>query len=425
MINSFSSRLCRVEADDTLRDRMEIRSINSEYDRYKVSQSERDHFVDKSVVVPSVFPSSKNNLEGAFVPLVDRNVAQLGTVECLFCRKREGVDAPKPDDASLDVGDKDDIWLLKSAHSAALVTKIKRMFQRLFYLLLSQCYSGEKSKGYLQKSLYFNCRASLYFREEAGARVMNLVLGKFPCGAREVENWYQSRVYCETLALDGLCFPVLAVKDVSPCEMVNIKKLKERISSDVFSDGTSASARPRECFKFVGDPALLYFLRILLLGDEDCLKSDNYLLKRGEEENPAMVGIDFGMAFYQNGGRFKSSESKEQLLERIMRKSWKHCLQYGVTQTMIELLKKMEASDPGYLNEKLDDALKLINACTEEELNECLDRVPDTIVSGTGESERTRLKKSLLWRKGLVSKLLSTSSLCSVDHARPLYLSRY
>jgi hypothetical protein len=34
---------------------------------------------------------------------------------------------------------------------------------------------------------------------------------------------------------------------------------------------------------------------------------------------------------------------------------------------MIELLEKMEASDPGYLNAKLYDALRLINLCTEEE----------------------------------------------------------
>jgi hypothetical protein len=71
------------------------------------------------------------------------------------------------------------------------------------------------------------------------------------------------------------------------------------------------------------------------------------------------------------------------MLVTIMRKSWKHYLQYYVTQTMIELLEKMEASDPGYLNAKLYDALRLINLCTEEELDECLDRVPESVVSKT------------------------------------------
>jgi hypothetical protein len=86
-----------------------------------------------------------------------------------------------------------------------------------------------------------------------------------------------------------------------------------QFSSDGFADGTSISTKPRECFESVGDPALLYFLRILLLGDEDCLKADNYLIKLGEESKPIMVGIDFGMVFYHNSRRLKSSKSKEDM----------------------------------------------------------------------------------------------------------------
>ncbi|GAA4648332.1 hypothetical protein GCM10023116_05990 [Kistimonas scapharcae] len=236
---------------------------------------------------------------------------------------------------------------------------------------------------------------------------MQLVLGKLSEGEEGAERWYRARVYCEMQ--DGqVVHPELAVKDVSPCEGVDFERLISEIEQASRARPPSARVLPRDYFKAGGDPALLYFLRLLLLADEDCLKAGNYLIKRDpdEKQRPEFVGIDWGMIFYRGGSKLRSSVSKEQLLQRVMKKSWKHYAQYSCRTTMIELLQRMEELDPGYLSLKFDEALRLIQACTPEELNQCVDRVPDVAVDGAAESERARIQGHLAWRRGLAERFL-------------------
>ena len=383
----------------------------------RVTKQDYEHFVAHSKDVNEIialdnkqmFDNQENDSKGLFSPLPWRQVASEGTVTGIFCGKRvDDGESRDEDEPGPGVERNDhDIWFLKSVHLSSLATEIKRMAQSLFYRTLSCFCSGDRSNFYLQKSLYFYSKTNLYFREEAGARLMQLVLSKLPQGEREAERWYRSRVYCEHRTRNDQYFvhPELAVKDVSPCEGVNFDRLIGDIERASHPSYPHSVVRPRDYFKASGDPALLYFLRLLLLGDEDCLKAGNYLIKRDGKQRPEFVGIDWGMIFYRGGSKLRSSVSKEQLLQRVMKKSWKHYAQYSCRTTMVELLQRMEALDPGYLSVKFDQALQLIKACTPEELNECVNRVPDVAVGGAVKGEKARIQEQLTWRRGLAAAL--------------------
>ncbi len=378
---------CCPRVREVRQDDQNTQLVNLQNRRLKITEADYNHFRDDGegiVVVKLLHDASDTNDNGLFVPLNDRQIERAGTVTSQFAGKRieDQVsivdDNPPPDVAR----EEHDVWFLKWVHISSISTEIKRLIQGLVFWVLSFVHLGEMSRYYRQKALYFYRTITEFYREHFGSKLFKLLMSKLPpdpsVESVAAENFYRTAVYCELAdpaESDGQFFahPVLASKKISEAVDVNISQIRRELYLNTMSDD---SVRMRDYFKASGDPALLYFLRILT-GDEDCLKPNNFMIRRVEGEKPEFVAIDFGMIMYRRMRDIFSANTIEQALAKCMVKSYKHGIQYAFQDNMIELLRFMEDCDRGYLLVKFRQALNLIHQCTEQELLDCTAGIPN------------------------------------------------
>ncbi len=364
--------------------------INLQNRRLRITGADYHHFRNdgEGIVVDKLLHDASDvNNNGLFTPLNDRQVDRAGTVTSQFAGKRRedevsiAVDNPQQEDntAQIVAREEYDVWFLKWVHISSIATEIKRLIQGLVFWVLSFVHIGEMSQYYRQKALYFYRTITEFYREHFGSKLFKLLVSKLPSDPSSetvsAENFYRTAVYCELSEEDGQFFahPVLASKKISDAVDVNVSELRRELYLNSISD---ESVRMRDYFKASGDPALLYFLRILT-GDEDCLKPNNFMIRRVEGEKPEFVAIDFGMIMYRRMRDIFSANTIEQALAKCMVKSYKHGIQYAFQDNMIELLRFMEEYDRGYLLVKFRQALNLIHQCTEQELLDCTAGIPN------------------------------------------------
>ena len=266
------------------------------------------------------------------------------------------------------------VWHLKSPGKESPRERRKRKFQKIIYGLLGQKY----------KAAYYDDHKLLVQKEVLATNIYRtVILG----GSKPDEN-FAEEFQC------GYSFD-----EVNKRHCVASKHL------DHYDNASTLFYRNVEgpewrIFDETHNPATNLVIRRFLLGDEDYLKLDNYMIKQNQDRSARtrMYCIDFGMAFY-NMFRLPQRCSIGQFTERLMGKSKKHRVQYRGKPTIHTVLESM---NPGQVDRGIRSGLQKIALLDEKLLGMQLRHIHDP---GARQSLLTLLQhrrdqaRAILWPK--------------------------
>lgn len=241
---------------------------------------------------------------------------------------------------------KEGTWHLKTPGREAKAEKLKRFFQKFIYRVTGQIY----------KAHFYKDNEVLAQREVLAANVYKEVLCNWSPDPK-FQSDYQVE-YSYDQPEQQFC---VAAKHL-----------------ELFKDGSKMLPNLDDTPEFDAyvpnhDPITNLVIRRFLLGDEDYLKLDNYMYREDVDQpgKARLYSIDFGMSFY-NQFRLPEQCSVQQFVEKLMKPSRKHRMQYRNKPTLLSLV---GSSDSLEVQLSVERALTMISMLDDSRLEKLVGHV--------------------------------------------------
>lgn len=257
-------------------------------------------------------------------------------------------------------------WHLKTPGKEASTERFKRFLQKMIYWVTGKPY----------KSSYFDDHQLLTQREVLAANVYKTAMLASPDGtAQHSDSMDRFNDEYEV----GYSFDS-GDSDHQASHSIAARHLNGYAdASELFSEAVLPTL---DDFDEDFDPVTNLVIRRFLLGDEDCLKPENYMFSKIKECDGRMrvklCAIDFGMGFY-NCFDLPDRCSLETFQQRLLTPSWKHTLQYRGKPTLLTLL---ENQDDQRIQGLVKNALGKIARMDDQALEALAGHIHDPQVRG-------------------------------------------
>ena len=241
------------------------------------------------------------------------------------------------------------IWHVKTPGYESSGEKLKRFVQKLMYWITGKKY----------KANYYDDRQLLAQKEVLAGRVYKAAVSDGDISGFHHDYQMAYSVNNSTDEAGRAPDHCIASRHLEGYED------GKRLADDSFM---ASIIDKKDVFDLRHNPVICMIIRRFLLGDEDYLKLDNYMVKQGKEGEPSrVVNIDFGMSFYNVSPLPKKRITIKQFMKIMMRPSKKHRIQYLLKPTIHTVIDAMDKAGQKS-NHLAEEALHLIANMTDDQL---------------------------------------------------------